>query len=631
MRDPEITRLSYDVVVVGAGGAGLRAAIEAAAQGARVALVCKSLLGKAQTVMAESGIAAALGTVHAGDTWQAHFRDTLKSGEAQGNWRMARLLAEEAAERVLELETWGAAFDRTDAGLIQQRDAGGHRYARLAQVGDRTGLEMIRTLQMRAVQLGVDVHMECGIHRLLTNHGAVCGALGVRQGTGEFLVFRCGSLVLATGGGGRAWKVSSNAQDHTGDGMALALEAGAVAADLEFVQFHPTCMVHPPNLRGTMVTEAVRSAGGVLRNALGRRFLFDYIPARLRAETASTEDEADAWYDERRNRRRPPELMPADVVSRAIEAEVKAGRGTAYGGVLLDIASRRSAADIRRLLPSTCRRFEQLSGIDITRDAIEVAPACHYSMGGVQVDPQTGATAVEGLYAAGEVAAGPHGASRLGGNALAELLVFGRRAGLHAAAHSSKRALPEDADVSGSLKVLLQPFNRADGESPYALLAELQACMHDGVGLVRTREGLEAAIEKLNCLEMRVSNVAVPGARVFNPGWQLALELRAMVVYAKATALCALEREETRGAHARADFPGTDAAWEGTRIVVRKTAEGLRTSRERLPAMPDELRKLTVPDELKALYEEHYTWLQRTSSSGSGAATPAAEPSRTTG
>jgi succinate dehydrogenase / fumarate reductase flavoprotein subunit len=628
----------YDVVVVGAGGAGLRAAIEAAAHGARTALICKSLLGKAHTVMAESGIAAALGNVHSGDAWEAHFRDTMRGGAMLNDWRMVRLLAEEAPARVLELESWGAVFDRTPAGLIRQQDAGGHRYARLAHFGDRTGLELVRVLQHRALQLGIDVHMECSVQRLLTHEGRVSGAFALRRDTGEFLHFRCKALVLATGGGGRTWKVTSNSQEHTGDGIGLALDAGAALADMEFVQFHPTCMVRPASAQGTLVTEAVRGAGGVLRNAAGRRFMFDYIPDLLRAETAGTEEEADAWYTERRDRRRPPELLPADVVARAIDAEVRAGRGMPNGGVLLDIATRRSPEDIRSLLPATCRRFAQLAGLDITREPIEVAPACHYSMGGVGVEAGTAATSVTGLYAAGEVAAGLHGASRLGGNSLADLLVFGKRAGLHAARHALDGSSPRGGaeGLESIAASLLVPLQRERGENPYSLQRELQECMQENAGVHRTRAGLERAVGAIARLRGRARNVAAAGPRAYNPGWHLALDLGFMLAFAEATVLAALAREETRGAHARGDFPVADAAFSNVRIVIRRTPDALEAGREPLPEMPEEVRKLMVPDELKKLLKdqytrEQYTWAQTKSISGSGAATPAAGSSKVTG
>jgi succinate dehydrogenase / fumarate reductase flavoprotein subunit len=621
------------VLVVGAGGAGLRAAIEAAMQGARTALVCKSLLGKAATVMAESGIAAALANVHAGDTWQTHFRDTVRGGSLAGDWRMARILAEEAPERVLELEAWGAVFDRTPAGLIRQQDASGHRHARLAHAGERTGLELLRTLQNRAVQLGVTVHMECSVQRLLVHEGRSGGALALRRDTGGFAHFRCGSLVLATGGGGRAWQHSSCSQDQTGDGAGLALAAGAELTDMEYVQFHPTCLVSPAGERGAPVTEAVRGAGGVLRNSEGRRFLFDYIPSFMLAEIAATEAEADAWHADRTGNRRPPELMPADVVSRAIDAEIRAGRGTASGGVLLDIASRRPREEIRRLLPAACRRLAAIAGIDITREPVEVAPACHYAMGGVRVEPETTATSVPGLFAAGEVAAGAHGANCLGGNALADLLVFGRRAGANAAEYARSRAWEHDTsagEIDGIWSEMLAPLGRTAGENPYALLRELQRCMQEYAGLARTRTGLGQALVEIAGLNRRMRDLAVPGPRAFNPAWHLALDLRSMLSFSEAMVLAALAREETRGAHARSDFPASDAALDAARYAVRETNGGLQVSRADVPAMPADLRKLMVTDELREFYEEQCTWEQK-SISGSGAATPAAASSKATG
>ena len=623
----------YDVLVIGAGGAGLRAAIEAASLGARTAVVCKSLLGKAHTVMAEGGIAAALGNVHGEDSWQAHFRDTMRGGQVLNDWRMARLLAEEASARLLELEAWGAVFDRTPEGLVRQQDAGGHRYARLAHTRDRTGLDMLRTLQQRVVQLGIDVHMECSVHKLLTAGGRIAGALALERQTGRFAHFRSASVVLATGGGGRAWRVTSNSQEHMGDGVALALEAGAKLADMEFVQFHPTCLVRPASAQGSLVTEAVRGAGGVLRNSQGRRFLFDYIPDLLRAETAGTQAEADEWHAQRKDRRRPPELMPADVVARAIDAEIRAGRGTPNGGVLLDIASRRDAADIRALLPSTCRRLQDLAGIDLTQAPVEVAPACHYLMGGIQVDPFTAQTSVPGLYAAGEVAAGAHGASRLAGNALAELLVFGQRAGLHAASDAlANPCEPKgESGLEAAAQWLLAPFARADGPNPYALLRDLQDCLQENVGVIRTRAGLEVALDRIRQFKQAARAVAVTGPRAYNPAWHLALDLSCAIALAEATTMSALAREESRGAHARADFPTPQAALEAARTVVTAQDGALSVGREQLPPMPEEVMKLMVPEVLRQLLEEQVTWVQTKSSSGSGAATPAAENSSLTG
>lgn len=632
-----ITTHDCDVLVVGAGGAGLRAAIESATHGARTVLLCKSLLGKAHTVMAESGIAAALGNVHAEDTWQAHFRDTLRGGSSLNDWRMARLLAEEAPARVLELESWGAVFDRTPAGLVRQQDAGGHRYARLAHVGDRTGVEIMRTLQQQAVRLGIEVHMECSVQEMLAHEGHVIGALALRRDTGRFEHFRCKAAVLATGGGGRAWKISSNSQEHTGDGVSLALQAGAELVDMEFVQFHPTCLVRAGSAQGTLVSEAVRGAGGVLRNAEGRRFMFDYVPDLLRAETADTEGEADEWHSTRRDRRRPPELLPADVVARAIDAEVRAGRGFSNGGVHLDIATRRSPQEIRSLFPSTCRRFESLAGIDITREPVEVAPACHYSIGGVQVNAETAATSVKGLYAAGEVAAGVHGASRLGGNSLADLLVFGRRAGLNAALHALQAGpicMPSKSESRALDRIARRveaPLMRTGGENPYALQRELQDCMHAHVGLYRTRAGLEQASARIAQLRRRAENLAALGPRLYNPAWHLCLDLGSMLDFAQATALAALAREESRGCHARDDFPATSESFGATRFAVRPSGNGLHVGREALPEMPEEFRKLLVPDELRQLLEEQFAWMRTKSTSGSGAATPAAGNSKITG
>src|SRR5437870_5302094 len=467
----------HDVIVIGAGGAGLRAAIEAAAQGVSVGLICKSLLGKAHTVMAEGGIAAAMGNVWPEDNWQVHFRDTMRGGKMVNNWRMAQLHAQEAPERVMELEEWGALFDRTPDGRILQRDFGGHRYARLAHVGDRTGLEMIRTLQHNAVHRGIDVFMECTVTRLLKDGGQVAGAFGYWRESGKFVVFKAPAVVLATGGVGKAYKITSNSWEYTGDGHALAAWAGADLIDMEFVQFHPTGMVWPVSVRGILVTEGVRGDGGILKNAEGERFMFRYIPELFRAETADSEEEADRWYTDKVNARRTPDLLPRDEVARAINTEVKEGRGTPRGGVYLDIASRRDEESIRRKLPSMYQQFRELADIDITKEPMEVGPTCHYMMGGVRVDADTAATTVPGLFAAGEVAAGLHGANRLGGNSLSDLLVFGRRAGLHAAeyarTHSGSPTI-DAAEVERSLADLLTPFDGRGGENPYAIHADLQ-------------------------------------------------------------------------------------------------------------------------------------------------------------
>ncbi|HZT67315.1 MAG TPA: fumarate reductase/succinate dehydrogenase flavoprotein subunit [Acidimicrobiales bacterium] len=591
----DIERHGYDVVVVGAGGAGLRAAIEAHASGARTAIVCKSLLGKAHTVMAEGGIAAAMGNVWSEDNWKVHFRDTMRGGKMLNNWRMAQLHAQEAPARVLELEEWGALFDRTKEGLISQRDFGGHRYARLAHVGDRTGLEMIRTLQQRAVSLGIDVFMECQVHRLIRDEDRVAGALAYWRESGRFVLFRTKAVVLATGGIGKAFQVTSNSWEYTGDGHSLALWSGADLIDMEFVQFHPTGMVWPPSVRGILVTESVRGDGGVLRNSEGRRFMFDYIPEVFASETADTEAEADRWYDDHINNRRPPELLPRDEVARAINSEVKAGRGTEHGGVFLDIASRRSADYIRRRLPSMYHQFKELADVDITAAPFEIGPTCHYVMGGVKVDADTAASTIPGLYAAGEVAGGMHGSNRLGGNSLGDLLVFGRRAGMAAAEYAAGLGAEpnvEEAEVDQLIRRALEPFERSGGENPYSLQYELQDTMHNLVGIIRTRSELEQAIEAVGKLRERARNVTVEGHRQFNPGWHLALDLESLLTVSEAVARCALLREESRGGHTRDDFPKTDPEWAKVNNTVRKKGDEVNIEQVPLPEMPDELKTL---------------------------------------
>ncbi|MGH9132137.1 MAG: fumarate reductase/succinate dehydrogenase flavoprotein subunit, partial [Acidimicrobiales bacterium] len=538
MVTPETEAHELDVLVIGAGGAGLRASIEARSAGLRTGVVCKSLLGKAHTVMAEGGIAAAMGNVWPEDSWAVHFRDTMRGGKMLANWRMAQLHAMETPDRVMELESWGAVFDRTPDGRILQRDFGGHRYARLAHVGDRTGLEMVRTLQQRAVSLGIEVFMECIIVRLLLgSDGEVAGALGIWRASGEFVVFRAAAVVLATGGVGKAYQVTSASWEYTGDGQALALGAGAELIDMEFLQFHPTGMVWPPSVRGLLVTEGVRGDGGVLRNSEGRRFMFDYIPEFFAAETADTEAEADRWYTDKRNNRRTPDLLPRDEVARAINTEVKAGRDSPHGGVFLDIASRHDAEYIRRRLPSMYTQFKQLADVDITKVAMEVGPTCHYIMGGIRVDAESAATTIPGLFAAGEVAAGLHGANRLGGNSLGDLLTFGRRAGLAAVARAAgsrsgavraagsgtEAGHLQAAQIGDACAGALAPIGREGGESPYAIHAELQATMQSLVGIVRTASELSAALEELDRLDERVARVSVKGGRTFNPGWHLAL------------------------------------------------------------------------------------------------------------
>jgi len=585
----------YDVIVIGAGGAGLRAAIEAHGKGVRTAVICKSLLGKAHTVMAEGGMAAAMGNVWKEDNWQVHFRDTMRGGKLLNNWRMAELHAKESPERVLELEEWGALFDRTKDGLISQRDFGGHRYARLAHVGDRTGLELIRTLQQRTVALGIDVFMECNIQRLLKDGDRVCGAVGYWRATGEIVAFKAKAIVLATGGVGKAWKFTSNSWECTGDGITLALDAGAELIDMECIQFHPTGMVWPPSVRGILVTEGVRGDGGTLKNSENVRFMFNYIPEFFKGETADNEKEADAWYEDKKNNRRTPDLLPRDEVARAINSEVKAGRGSPHGGVLLDIASRRSADYIRKRLPSMYHQFKELAGVDITKEAMEVGPTCHYIMGGVRVNAETAATRVPGLYAAGEVAAGLHGANRLGGNSLSDLVVFGRRAGLAAAdyAKAIKGAVKMDAaQVETGVRSLLAPFDSKGNENPYAIHADLQECMQSLVGIIRTEGELKKALEEIAALKQRLTRVKVEGGRAFNPGWHLALDLHSMLSVSEATTLGAIERKESRGGHTRDDYPFTDDRWGTVNVVLSRANGTFGVKQEPIPPMPDELKAL---------------------------------------
>jgi succinate dehydrogenase / fumarate reductase, flavoprotein subunit len=583
---------AFDVVVVGAGGAGLRAAIEASAQGARTAMVCKSLLGKAHTVMAEGGIAAALANVYPEDNWRVHFRDTMRGGKMLANWRMAQIHAQEAPARVLELEEWGALFDRTADGRILQRDFGGHRYARLAHVGDRTGLEMIRTLQHRAIQAGIEVFMECTVTRLLTHGDRIAGALGYRRESGRFVVFRAPAVVLATGGVGKAYRVTSNSWEYTGDGHALALWAGADLIDMEFVQFHPTGMVWPPSVRGILVTEGVRGDGGVLRNALGERFMFRYIPEMFRAETAETEDEADRWYTDR-SARRTPDLLPRDEVARAINTEIKEGRGSPHGGVYLDIATRRDAEYIGRRLPGMYHQFLELADVDITKEPMEVGPTCHYMMGGVRVDAETQASTVPGLFAAGEVAGGMHGANRLGGNSLSDLLVFGQRAGRSAAEYAAGAMAPADAitsEVEELVRAALRPFEATGTENPYAIQQDLQECMQTMVGIIRTEDELTKSFDELAVLSERAGRVRVEGHRQYNPGWHLALDLHPLLAVAECIARAALERKESRGAQTREDFPEADVELGKVNVVVRLRDGELWLTREPLPPIPDELQ-----------------------------------------
>ena len=553
-------RHSYDVVVVGAGGAGLRAAIAAHDSGARAAIVCKSLLGKAHTVMAEGGIAASMGNLYPEDNWEVHFRDTMRGGKMLNNWRMAQLHAQEAPERVMELEDWGALFDRTEDGLISQRDFGGHKYARLAHVGDRTGLEMIRTLQQRAVALGIDVFMECTVTDLFKDDDRIAGAFAYWRESGRFIVFDAPSVILATGGIGKSFKVTSNSWEYTGDGHALAMRAGASLINMEFVQFHPTGMVWPPSVKGLLVTESVRGDGGILKNSEGKRFMFDYIPDFFKAETADTIEEADRWYDDKKNNRRPPELLPRDEVARAINSEIKAGRGTPHGGIYLDIASRRTPEFIRKRLPSMYHQFKELADVDITAEPMEIGPTCHYVMGGVEVDADTQESAVTGLYAVGECSGGMHGSNRLGGNSLGDLLVFGKRAGEAATAYANSlgdaRPQVDEADVKvgadecagavrgrGWREPLHDPVRpaavdeRPGRHHPHRLRAG---------GVAQRDRGVQGAGETM----------VVEGHRQYNPGWHLALDLRNMLIVSECIAKAALAREESRGGHTRDDFPG---------------------------------------------------------------------------
>jgi succinate dehydrogenase / fumarate reductase flavoprotein subunit len=535
-----------------------------------------------------------MGNVWPEDNWQVHFRDTMRGGKMVNNWRMAQLHAQESPDRVLELERWGALFDRTKEGLILQRDFGGHRYARLAHVGDRTGLEMIRTLQYHAIHQGIDVYMECKIERLLKDGDRVAGAVGYWRNTGQLVLFKAKAVVLATGGIGKAWKITSNSWEYTGDGQSAALWAGADLIDMEFVQFHPTGMVWPPSVRGILVTEGVRGDGGTLKNSQGERFMFNYIPEFFKGETADNEKEADAWYADKKNRR-TPDLLPRDEVARAINSEVKAGRGSPHGGVFLDICTRRPADYIRKRLPSMYHQFKELAGVDITKEPMEVGPTCHYVMGGVRVDADTTQATVAGLFAAGEVAAGLHGSNRLGGNSLSDLVVFGRRAGLHAGLYAKNLAgalRVDQAEVEAAARAMLEPFDRSGGENPYAIQAELQETMHNLVGIIRTESEMRQALGKIEALKERARKVRVDGGRVYNPGWHTALDLGSLLTVAECTTLAALERKESRGGHTRDDHPYTDDAWGKVNVVLRLREGAVQVSREPLPEMPAELKAL---------------------------------------
>ena len=634
----DLERHSYDVVVIGAGGSGLRAAIEARQHGLRTAILCKSLFGKAHTVMAEGGIAASMGNVNPHDNWQVHFRDTMRGGKFLNNPRMAELHAKEAPERVWELETYGALFDRTPEGKISQRNFGGHEYPRLAHVGDRTGLELIRTLQQKIVSLQqedlaehgdldarIKVFAEFTVTDLLKDGDAVSGAFGYHRESGEFVLFEAPAIILATGGIGKSFKVTSNSWEYTGDGHALALRAGATLINMEFVQFHPTGMVWPPSVKGILVTESVRGDGGVLRNSEGKRFMFDYVPAVFRDQYAKSEDEGDRWYTDPDNNKRPPELLPRDEVARAINSEVKAGRGSPHGGVFLDVSTRLSAEEIIRKLPSMHHQFKELADVDITAEPMEVGPTCHYVMGGVEVDADTEAAIVPGLFAVGEVSGGMHGSNRLGGNSLSDLLVFGRRAGAGAAAYVQSlgdlRPTVTDDEVDRAAAVALAPFSadaeadtQVQTENPYTLHAELQQSMNDLVGIIRREEEMVEALERLQALRRRAARVVVEGHRRYNPGWHLALDLRNMLDVAECVARAALERKESRGGHTREDHPGMDPQWRQVNLVCSKAPDGSIELRHQPSLAMDpllmalfersELEKYLTPEELTVLEEK---------------------------
>ncbi len=626
----DIERLGYDVVVIGAGGSGLRAAIEARLAGKKTAVISKSLFGKAHTVMAEGGAAAAMGNVNPKDNWQVHFRDTMRGGKFLNNWRMAELHAKEAPDRIWELEAWGAVFDRTPDGKISQRNFGGHEYPRLAHVGDRTGLEMIRTLQQKVVALQqedavehgdpeamIKVFAETTVTQLLKDGDRIAGAFGYIRETGRFVVFEAPAVILATGGIGKTFKISSNSWEYTGDGHALALLAGAKLLNMEFVQFHPTHMVWPLSVAGLLVTESVRGDGGVLRNSEGNRFMFGYVPDVFRAQYAETEEEADRWYTDQANNRRPPELLPRDEVARSINAEVKAGRGSPHGGVFLDIASRRPAEEILRKLPSMYHQFKELADVDITREPMEVGPAQHYVMGGVEVDPDTAASSVPGLFAAGEVSGGMHGSNRLGGNSLSDLLVFGRRAGMGAVAYlatldaagSVPRPVADEAELTAAQAEALAPLQRSGGENPYTVHAEVQQTMSSLVGIIRREDEIKTALAELEKLRGRTVQVSAEGGAAYNPGWHLALDMRNIMLIADCVAQAALERQESRGGHTRDDFPGMSPEWRKVNLIC--ALDGDRVTLSRQPMIPmradllglferSELSKYLTDEELPA-------------------------------
>jgi len=605
----DIRRIQFDVLIIGAGGAGLSAAISASQNSKiRVGLVCKSLLGKAHTVMAEGGMAAALGNVDNRDDWKIHFRDTMRGGKMLNNWKMAEIHAKDSPKRVRELEHWGAVFDRTKKGLINQRNFGGHRYPRLAHVGDRTGLEMIRTLQDHGIHQGIDIQMECtALDILKDKSGKISGIVCMYRETGEFIIFETKSLIFATGGAGKAWEITSNSWEYTGDGYGMAYEAGAELLDMEFNQFHPTGMVWPPSVKGILVTEGVRGEGGILKNSEGKRFMFDYIPEKFSNETADTEEEATRWLNGDKDARRPPELLTRDVVARAINTEVKAGRGSKHGGAYLDIATERNSEDIKKKLPSMYHQFKILAELDITKEPMEVGPTCHYFMGGIKVNAETAMTNVNGLFACGEAAGGMHGANRLGGNSLSDLLVFGNLSGIQAAKYAKNiSSMPKIDDndirkiIQGATSILL----KEKGNNPYLIHEELQKIMQYNVGIIRTKKEIENGIKEIDLLKSKFKNVKAPGSSQFNPGWHEALALRNLLISAESVAKSALIREESRGAHTREDFPSEKEEWIKYNIINKKGKDGKMETTKILRSNPDQELKRIAYSKLDALEKE---------------------------
>jgi succinate dehydrogenase / fumarate reductase flavoprotein subunit len=619
----QMQRHNYDVVVIGAGGAGLRAAVEARSAGLRVAIICKSLFGKAHTVMAEGGVAASMGNVNENDGWKVHFRDTMRGGKFLNHYRMAELHAKESPDRVWELEMWGALFDRTKEGKISQRNFGGHEYPRLAHVGDRTGLELIRTMQQKIIamqqadkkdfgdaQAYLKVFAEVTITEVIKENGKVAGVYGYRREDGAEVLFEAPAVILATGGVGKTFKITSNSWEGTGDGHALALKAGGNLVDMEFLQFHPTGMVWPPSVKGILVTESVRGEGGVLTNSNGERFMFKYIPDVFKDKYADNEAEADRWYVDQDNNRRPPELLPRDEVARAINSEVKAGRGSPHGGVYLDVSKRLTAEVIKKRLPSMWHQFYELAGVDITKEAMEVGPTCHYVMGGVEVDADTAAAVgVPGLFAAGEVAGGMHGSNRLGGNSLSDLLVFGRRAGAGAVDYvkQSQAVKVSDTSIRNAAERIAAPFKRTGGENPYTLHQELQEITHNLVGIIRTKAELADAINKIAEIRKRIENVSVQGDRVFNPGFHLSFDLDNMLLVAESTAKSAIVREESRGGHTRDDFPVMNTKWRGLNNITSFNGKEVVVKQQELPFMPKELFDLFDIHELEKYMSKEET------------------------